>query len=363
MARQAGFWDYEEHLARLTSGGDPLVKLAGVVDFEPFRYRLEKALKRSDGAKGGRPPYDPVLMFKVLVLQALYNLSDDQAEFQIRDRLSFMRFLGLNPGAASPDAKTIWLFREQLVQAKAIDKLFALFDARLKASGYLAQGGQIIDATVIAAPRQHLTDEEKALIKDGKAADEIWPDAPAKAAQKDIDARWTMKRGSLKRSESAEAKVVPQSQIMVPMFGYKNHAGIDRTFGFIRKWLVTHAARHDSGPFEDLLDAGNIARSVWADTAYRSAKNERAIRKRQLKSMIHFRKPKGKPMDARRQRANASRSKVRSGVEHVFAAQKHRMGLFVRTIGIERASMKIGMANLAYNFQRLAWLEGRTAPA
>ena len=84
------------------------MKLAAVVDFEPFRYRLEKALKRSDGAKGGRPPYDPVLMFKVLVLQALYNLSDDQAEFQIRDRLSFMRFLGLNPGVQSPDAKTIW---------------------------------------------------------------------------------------------------------------------------------------------------------------------------------------------------------------------------------------------------------------
>ena len=363
MARQAGFWDYEEHLARLTKGGDPLVTLAEVVDFEPFHYRLEKALKRSDGAKGGRPPYDPVMMFKVLVLQALYNLSDDQAEFQIRDRLSFLRFLGLTPNVPSPDAKTIWLFREHLVQARAIEKLFALFDTRLKASGYLAQGGQIIDATVIAAPRQHLTDEEKALIKEGKAADEIWPDEPAKASQKDIDARWTMKRGSLKRSESGEARAAVPAQIMVPMFGYKNHAGIDRTFGFIRKWAVTHAARHDSGAFEDVLDTGNIARSVWADTAYRSAKSEAAIRRARLKSMIHFRKPKGKPMDRRHQRANAARSKVRSAVEHVFATQKSRMALFVRTIGIERARMKIGMANLAYNFKRLVWHEGRTAPA
>lgn len=363
MARQAGFWDYDEHLARLTKGGDPLVTLAAAVDFEPFRYRLENALKRSDGSKGGRPPYDPVLMFKVLVLQALYNLSDDQAEFQIRDRLSFMRFLGLNPNAPSPDAKTIWLFREHLVQARAIDKLFALFDARLKAGGYLAQGGQIIDATVIAAPRQHLTDEEKALIKEGKAADEIWPDDPAKAAQKDIDARWTMKRGSLKRSEAGEARVTAPAQIMVPMFGYKNHAGIDRTFGFIRKWVVTHAARHDSGPFEDVLDTGNIAQSVWADTAYRSAKNEAAIRRAKLKSMIHFRKPKGKPMDRRHQCANAARSKVRSAVEHVFATQKSRMALCVRTIGIERARMKIGMANLAYNFKRLVWHDGRSAPA
>lgn len=363
MARQAGFWDYEDHLARLTKSGDPLVTLAEVVEFEPFRYRLEKALKRSDGAKGGRPPYDPVMMFKVLVLQALYNLSDDQTEFQIRDRLSFMRFLGLNPNAPSPDAKTIWLFREHLVQARAIEKLFALFDARLKSGGYLAQGGQIIDATVIAAPRQHLTDEEKALIKQGKAADEIWPDEPAKAAQKDIDARWTMKRGSLKRSEAGEARAAVPAQIMVPMFGYKNHAGIDRTFGFIRKWAVTHAARHDSGAFEDVLDTENIAQSVWADTAYRSAKNEAAIRRAQRRSMIHFRKPKGRSMDRRHQRANAARSKVRSAVEHVFAAQKSRMALFVRTIGIERAKMKIGMANLAYNFKRLVWHEGRSAPA
>jgi len=248
-------------------------------------------------------------------------------------------------------------------QARAIEKLFALFDARLKANGYLAQGGQIIDATVIAAPRQHLTDEEKALIKEGKAADEIWPDEPTKASQKDIDARWTMKRGSLKRSEAGEARAAVPAQIMVPMFGYKNHAGIDRTFGFIREWAVTHAARHDSGAFEDVLDTGNIAQSVWADTAYRSAKNEAAIRRARFKSMIHFRKPKGQPMDRRHQRANAARSKVRSAVEHVFATQKSRMALFVRTIGIERARMKIGMANLAYNFKRLVWHEGRTAPA
>lgn len=273
-----------------------------------------------------------------------------------------MRFLGLTPGAASPDAKTIWLFREQLVQANVIDKLFALFDARLKDRGYLAQGGQIIDATVIAAPRQHLSDGEKALIKEGKTAEAIWPDAPAKAAQKDVSARWTMKRGSIKRSDAAAGSAPPSAQIMVPIFGYKNHAGIDRTNGFIRKWVVTHAARHDSGAFEDVLDPANIARSVWADTAYRSAKNERAVRRTKLKSMIHFRKPRGKPMPVPHRHANAARSKVRSAVEHVFAAQKHRMALFIRTIGIERAKMKIGMANLVYNFKRLVWHEGRTAP-
>lgn len=153
------------------------------------------------------------------------------------------------------------------------------------------------------------------------------------------------------------------TQIMVPMFGYKNHAGIDRTFGFIRKWMLSHAARHDSGLFKDVLDTRNIARSVWADTAYRSAKNEAAICRAKLKSMIHFRKSKGKPVDRRHQRANAARSKVRSAVEHVFATQKSRMGLCVRTIGIERVRMKIGMVNLAYNFKRLVWHEGRSAHA
>lgn len=172
-----------------------------------------------------------------------------------------------------------------------------------------------------------------------------------------------MKRGSLKQSEAGAPSAPPPAQIMLPMFGYKNHAGIDRTFGFVRKWTVTHAARHDSGAFEHVLVQENIAQSVWADTAYRSAKNERAVRRAKLKSMIHFRKPQGKPMPAPQRRANAARSKVRSAVEHVFAVQKHRMALFVRTIGIERAKMKIGMANLAYNFKRLVWHEGKSAPA
>jgi Transposase domain (DUF772) len=127
MRGQAGFWDIDERYARLSEAGDPLEKLNAVVPWEVFRKPLAKALKRSDGAKGGRPPYDPVMMFKIMVLQALYSLSDDQAEFQIQDRLSFMRFLGLGLGERVPDAKTIWLFREHLTQAGAVEKLFARF--------------------------------------------------------------------------------------------------------------------------------------------------------------------------------------------------------------------------------------------
>jgi IS5 family transposase len=355
---QPGFFDVDERLAALSAAGDPLERLSAVVDFELFRPVLDAALVRSDRSRGGRPPYDPVLMFKVLVLQALYSLSDDAAEFQVRDRLSFMRFLGLGLGDRVPDAKTIWLFREQLVRAGAMDKLFARFDAALHEAGYLAMGGQIIDATVVAAPRQKLTDEEKATIRGG-GTPQGW--SKAKRRQKDLDARWTIKRGRAKRTEASEMQA-PGVQIAVPVFGYKNHAGIDRRHGLIRRWTVTNAAAHDSRPFEGLLDPNNTASKVWADTAYRSARNEAAMAKRGRISMIHFRKPKGRPLPARHAKANAARSAVRSAVEHVFAGQKHRMKLFVRTVGLGRANVKIGMANLAYNFTRLAWLEARAAP-
>jgi hypothetical protein len=138
MQGQAGFWDIAERYVRLSEAGDPLVKLDAAVAWALFRKPLAKALQRSDGATGGRPPYDPVMMFKIMVLQALYSLSDDQAEFQIQDRLSFMRFLGLGLGDRVPDAKTVWLFREHLTQARAVEALFARFDRRLARAGYLA---------------------------------------------------------------------------------------------------------------------------------------------------------------------------------------------------------------------------------
>jgi hypothetical protein len=134
MVRQPGLFDLDERYRKLSEVGDPLMGLKELIDFELFRPALAKALRRCDGSKGGRPPYDAVLMFKVLILQTLYTLSDDATEFQIRDRFSFMRFLGLELQDAVPDAKTIWLFREQPPKAGAIDELFASFDVHLKAS-------------------------------------------------------------------------------------------------------------------------------------------------------------------------------------------------------------------------------------
>ena len=127
--KQSGFFDVEERLARLSALGDQLEAFSRTVDFEVFRPELNKSLVYSDGSKGGRPPFDPVLMFKILVIQTLNNLSDERTEYLINDRLSFMRFLGLGLSDRVPDAKTIWLFRERLTQAEAIERLFNHFDA------------------------------------------------------------------------------------------------------------------------------------------------------------------------------------------------------------------------------------------
>ena len=359
MASQPGFFDLDDRYAALSKAGDPLVRLKEIVPFETFRYRLEKALNRSDRARGGRPPYDCVLMFKVLVLQALYNLSDDQAEFQIGDRLSFMRFLDMGLSDKAPDAKTIWLFRELLSEAGAIAKLFAVFDARLKESGYLAMSGQIIDASLVAAPRQRNTEGEKAAIKAGEIPED-WQGTPAKLRQKDRDARWTVKFTKAKTKPDGS---MPPVDLAIPAFGYKNHIAIDRQHGLIRTWAVTDAARHDGAQLIGLIDKSNTAAGVWADTAYRSKKNEAWLADNGMRSCIHRKKSRGRPMSRRTALANAAKSRVRSAIEHVFARQKGPMGLFVRTIGIARATTKIGLANLAYNMQRLVWLDRRTAPA
>src|SRR5690606_13531030 len=102
----------------------------------------------------GRKPYDVVAMFKILILQSLYNLSDHQIEFQVKDRLSFMNFLGLSLGDRVPDETTVWLFREQLKAAELIDPLFEQFEAFLNEAGFQAQKGQIIDASIVPAPKQ-----------------------------------------------------------------------------------------------------------------------------------------------------------------------------------------------------------------
>ena len=351
MGRPAGFFDVEERLAGLSNKGDDRERLAAVVDFELFRSELERAVPRADRSKGGRPPFDHVLMFKVLVLQTQNNLSDERTEFYLRDRLTWMRFLGLGLGDAVPDGNTIWTFREALTKAGAILRLFERFDRELRAAGYLAMSGQLVDATIVAAPKQRNTRAEKQAIREGRVP-EAWQRQPAKRRQKDRDARWTVKTTEAKPREGD----APMVDLAIPEFGYQNHVSADRRHRLIRRWLVTDAAAHAGARLADLLDPGNTASGVWADTAYRSRQTEALLRQRMLVSHVHRKKPAYRPMPRHVARANAKKSAVRAQVEHVFAEQKARMGVFVRTIGPARATTKIGLANLADNMRRLLWL-------
>ena len=192
MGKAPGFFDFGDRLKRLSDLGDQLEAFGRAVDFEIFRPDLVATLNYSTGERGGRPPFDPVMMFKVLVIQTTNNLSDERTEFLINDRLSFMRFLGLGLDDRVPDARTIWLFREKLTKAEAIKGLFERFEAALRASGYIAMSGQIVDASLVAAPKQRNTDEERRTIKDGRVPED-WKSRPAKLRHKDRDARWTVK--------------------------------------------------------------------------------------------------------------------------------------------------------------------------
>lgn len=335
---QPGFFDLDDCYKELSRNGDPLEGLNAVVPWEAFRYRLNKALKRAEkNSACGRPPFDCVLMFKVLVLQSLYNLSDDQTEYQMRDRLSFRRFLGLAMDARVPDAKTVWLFRETLVKAGAVEKLFALFNRHLEDRGLRAMGGQIIDASFVHVPIQRNGRNENDAIKAGEVPED-WLEDPAKLRQKDLDARWTKKNA-------------------VSHYGYKNHINTDRRFKLIRKYDVTSAAPHDSTAFDAVLDPDNTASDLWADSAYRSKEREAALKEKMIRSHIHHKGYRNKPLSEHKQSVNKRRSSVRARVEHVFGHQTNSMGgTLVRTIGMARAKTKIGLKNLVYNMQRLIFL-------
>lgn len=344
---QPSFFDIEKRTGKLTEMGDPLVGLNARIDWEGFRQDLNAVHEKARKSNAGAKPIDVVLMFKILVLQQLNNLSDDRIEFQIRDRLSFMRFLGLQMESRVPDAKTVWLFRERLKEMKLIDALFARFHEQLAKHGYVARAGQMIDATFVEVPRQRNTREENASIKAGEPPKE-WKDEPNKLRQKDVDARWT------KKNEETH-------------YGYKNHINADQGNKLVQSWAVSDAAVHDSQVFDELLDqtvdAEGKKRPVYADSAYRAKEREDGLAAKGFESQIHEKGTRGHPLSEEQKASNRVKSKTRVRVEHVFGAQHAMGGHMVRTIGLARARVKIGMMNLVYNMQRLGQLLKREVQA
>ncbi|OCC15617.1 Mobile element protein [Dissulfuribacter thermophilus] len=278
-------------------------------------------------------------MFKILILQSLYNLSDDATEAQILDRLSFMSFLNLSIGDRVPDAKTIWLFRERLKEAGILMDLFRQFDSYLIEHGFEARKGQIVDASIVSVPKQRNTRNKNAGIKKGDKNPDL---SENMNRQKDTEARWTRKHGKA-------------------YFGYKNHIPIDVEHKFIRKFVVTDASVHDGQVLKDILHDHNTSRKVWADFAYRSRKNLLYLYLNGFKEYIQRKSCRYAKLTQKEKRGNRTKSRIRSRIEHVFGVHLQRAGtLIVRTIGLARAWIKIELRNLSYNLDQYSLLVSRT---
>lgn len=329
---QIGFFSEENRLEKLSKLGDSLVRLNTVINWEQFRPILKTATKKEHKGLGGRPPYDLILMLKILILQRLYNLSDDQMEFQINDRMSFMRFLGLGLGDNVPDAKTIWLFRDTLMKAGVMDKLFYHFNKMLLDAGIITREGTIVDATFVDAPRQRNHRDENATLKEGKVPEE-WekPENAHKLSQKDTDACWTKKNNERH-------------------YGYKDHVKVDVDSKLITGYTVTSANVHDSQALAELITEEDAV--LYADSAY-TGEELLAKLPKSVETRINEKGYRNHPLTPEQKENNRLKSKIRARVEHVFGFMTGSMnGITVRSIGIDRATFNIGLTNLVYNLCR-----------
>jgi IS5 family transposase len=328
-----GFFDQDIRLSKLSQLGDPLERLNKGIDFELFRSFLEEKLCKISQGPGGRPPYDYVMMFKILILQRYYNLSDEQVEFQINDRMSFMRFLDLSIADDVPDSRTVWNFREQLTNLELVENIFFLFIKELEKLNLIINEGKIIDASFVEVPRQRNNREENAQIKVGEIP-ESFSQNSHKQSQKDIDARWTKKN-------------------KVNYFGYKNHTKQDAASKLVVKYLVTAANVHDSQSIEELLDEKDEGEDFYGDSAYSGEPQEKIICEKGMNSKVCEKGTRNHPLTEEQKASNREKSRIRSRVEHIYGFMENSMnGMYIQCIGIKRATAIIGLMNLTYNMYR-----------
>jgi IS5 family transposase len=330
--KSKGFFD-EEFRRELIEKKDPLRILDEHVKWEQFRPTIERAFSNVDYSQGGRPPFDRVMMFKILILQEYYGLSDAQIEFQILDRLSFQKFIGQGLHDRVPDEKTVWLFRETLTKAEVIEDLFVQLNKRLEDSGLIANKGKIVDASFAEVPIQRNTPKENEQIKEGKAPK--WDQN--KSRQKDTDATWTKKNNQ-------------------SFFGYKRHTKIDLQSKLICDFEVTPAHVHDSQVFDELLnDWKDRGQPIYADSAYNKENNEE-LSQSGYKLKILKKGYRYKSLTKEEEEGNRKLSSKRCRAEHVFAWMRQRFGYYIRVIGETRVTAKITLQNITYNLARSSFL-------
>ncbi|MEZ0154846.1 MAG: IS5 family transposase [Candidatus Reddybacter sp.] len=269
---------------------DPLTALKQLIEWESFEL-LERIRNKKRKSTVGRKPFDAVLMLKALVSPHLYNLSNDALEFQIRDRYNFFRFLDLKPEGRGPDTKTIWLFREQLMEHNLIKELHEEFALQLQSKGFKIHKGQIIDAGIVDAPKLRNSREENAQIKAGDTP-ERFKQNPHVQCQKDIDARWTKKNNDNRYSYSYSYS-----------YSYKNDIAVDAEHKLTRELYVSSAEVHDSQALLDMLSE-NKGKGVWAGSAYWRKNFELTLWAMSYCSHIHQKGTREKPLAEKQQASN-----------------------------------------------------------
>jgi len=333
-----GLFEDQFRQEKITNMKDPLERLNKFIRWEDFRPLLDKAFAVTDPSVGGRPAFDRVMMFKVLILQRMYNLSDDNTEYQILDRHSFCKFLGIDSYAQVPDSKTIWHYREQLKKREIIFEIFTLFNEKLQSAALMLKDGVIVDASIVQVPRQRNTREENKQVRQGDIP-EAWKDKPNKLEQKDLDADWIKKNGET-------------------FFGYKNHIKIDKGSKLITSFAITPASVHDSQILGDLLDENEAGQPLYADSAYSGQNCDKSIKAAKMQNRTHQKAYKNKPLTKKQKKQNTIKSKTRARVEHVFGYQWVNLDAaqLIRYIGLDRCAMAIALRNIIYNFFRAIFL-------
>ena len=331
-ARAKGLFD-EEFRQNKIATKDPLVILSTKINWEQFRKPLVESFPETDKSKGGRPAYDRLLMFKILILQEYFGLSDDQIEFQLLDRLSFQKFIGQGLQDDVPDAKTIWLYRDNLTQAGVIDKLFLQVNKQLESQGLIMKKGSMVDASFAKVPIQRNTPDENEQLKNGETPD--WDEN--KMRQKDTDADWTMKSG--------------QSH-----YGYKQHIKADVGSKLITNFEVTPASVHDSQVLDELLQETDTGKPLFADSAYYSEERIENLKSKGIKPKILTKGYRYKQLTEKDHIRNRKLSSTRCRVEHIFGWMKQKAGPMVRAIGITRVTAKLTLRIICYNLSRAVFL-------
>lgn len=325
----------EHRQAKLGSYVAKLAAMDELIDFAAIATAVDAACPPADRARGGRTPYATEIMVRMVFLQSLYNLSDEECEHQVLDRMSFQRFCRVDGMLHIPDARTLWRFKQRLVKGSLGGR--AIFDAvslQLQQHGYIPRGGQIVDASIVQAPITQADSHERETLNQGEAP-QGW--STKRLQHTDRDARWTKKHGK-------------------SYYGYKLHANTDRRFKLIRRVKVTAANVDDGQTLKDVLDEANTGSRVLADRGYDAQANRELLQTKKLKDGIARRAKPGQQARQRLDARNKTINRVRSRVEHVFAGLEQLGGKVVRGMTLARNELALLLKCAAYNAKRLAWL-------